>query len=86
MKATIAVILLTLAAGQANAEGFYQMVVGNQPQAVQPSAGQSHATDYSPLYEQVTSQSRTIANGESRTFKLAASSDVTPLYRQVSGS
>ncbi|MBI1731800.1 MAG: hypothetical protein HYR49_03395 [Gammaproteobacteria bacterium] len=86
MKATVAVILLTLAAGQANAEGFYQMVVGNAPQAVQLSTGQSHGTNHSPLYEQVTSQSRAIANGESRTFTLAASSDATPLYRQVSGS
>ena len=86
MKATIAAIFLTLSTAQANAEGFYQMVVGNAPQADRGTATQVHRDDLSPLYDQVTHPSRNIANGEVRTGALIADADFTPLYRQVNGS
>jgi hypothetical protein len=86
MKATITAIVLTLSAAQANAEGFYQMVVGNAPQADQGTATQVHREDFSPLYDQVTRESRKLANGEVRTGALIADADFTPLYRQVRGS
>jgi len=86
MKATVTLILLSMAAAQANAEGFYQMVVGNAPQAAPVSDRQSHGDSYTPLYEQVIRQSRAIAAGEVRDARLADSSDLTPLYRRVIGS
>jgi hypothetical protein len=86
MKATVAAIVLTLTAAQANAEGFYQMVVGNAPQADRGTASQVHRDDFSPLYDRVTRESRKLANGEVRTRTLIADADFTPLYRQVRGS
>ena len=86
MKATVATIVLTLIAAQANAEGFYQMVVGNAPQTDRGAAIQTHGDDFSPLYDQVTRESRNIANDEVRNRALIADADFTPLYRQVKGS
>jgi hypothetical protein len=83
MKSITTGIFLVLIAVQANADGFYQQIVGNAPQVNQGISSEVAETTYSPLYKQVTasvdihSANETI--GPRRAFNF------TPLYLQVVG-
>jgi hypothetical protein len=83
MKSITTGIFLLLVAVQANADGFYQQIVGNAPQANQGISSEVAETTYSPLYKQVTAsvafQSAEETIGPRREF------NYTPLYLQVVG-
>ncbi len=85
MKTIITAVLIGVVSAQAQAEGFYQMVVGNQPQSTQVGA-QNHGDEFSPLYQTVTEASRAVVIGEFRTKSVARRNVATPLERQVLGS
>jgi hypothetical protein len=82
MKTTIATIMILLLSTQAQAEGFYQQLIGNTPQSM--TADNSVDTDfsYSPLYQQVTSHDSRFV---SETGSLVKEFSYTPLYLQVKG-
>ena len=82
MKTTIATILVLLLGSQVQAEGFYQQLIGNTPQATTSDNSVDIEFSYSPLYQQVTSHdSRFI----SETGNLVKEFSYTPLYLQVRG-
>ncbi len=85
MKTTIATILLTLAASQANADGFYQQVIGNSQQHAQEIQGEATEFTYTPLYRQVTKQSSEISKQEMENARVVPEFAYTPLYRKVTG-
>ncbi len=84
MKMTIATILLALAAGQANADGFYQQVVGNAPQSSQATSNVTTETTYTPLYLQVVGNRDAIDQGKV-VIRTPSKTTYTPLYLQVVG-
>ncbi len=84
MKLTIATILLALAAGQANADGFYQQVVGNAPQSSQEISGEATEFTYTPLYKEVV-EPDDIAKQEKEISRVASDFSFTPLYLTVTG-
>lgn len=86
MKTTLATIILMLSALQAHADGFYQLVVGNAPEAVVTASSQNYSVSETPLYQQIMAQSRALAKHEIRTFTLAEISTDTPLYQVIHGS
>ncbi|MFQ5659280.1 MAG: hypothetical protein ACE5GZ_02570 [Gammaproteobacteria bacterium] len=80
MKTTIVAILFVLATGQANAEGFYQRVIGDHsPQAI---SGKATEFTYTPLYKQVAGNPQEYA-GQGQTA--STRDDFTPLYAKVMG-
>ncbi len=83
MKSILTTILLVLATSQVNADGFYQAVVGNSPQADQQVNGEAKEFSYTPLYSQVTASAKTLASQES--IGLRSEFTYTPLYLQVVG-
>jgi hypothetical protein len=85
MKTMITAVLIGVASSQVQAEGFYQLVVGDRPQSTQVGV-QNHGDESSPLYRTVTETSRAVAIGEIRTQSVVHKDDVTPLERQVFGS
>ncbi len=84
MKSTLLTILLALTASQANADGFYQMIVGNSPQSGQEISGEPTEFTYTPLYNQVVRTSQEIAKQE--THGAPTEFTYTPLYQQVVGN
>jgi len=82
MKRIIAGTLFSLAAAQANAAGFYQMVSASRP-ASEPGIAVPD-NRLAPLHQQVLDRSREIAQNEIRTGDTPWS--LTPLYRQVVGA
>ncbi len=87
MKMIIATILLTLAAGQASADGFYQQVASNWPQSnqTQEISGAVTETTYTPLYLQVVGNSRDSFNQGKDVIRTSSKTTYTPLYLQVVG-
>ncbi len=87
MKMIIATILLALAAGQANADGFYQQVVSERPQSnqTQEISGAVTETTYTPLYLQVVGNSRDSFNQGKGVIRTPSKTTYTPLYLQVVG-
>jgi hypothetical protein len=85
MKTIITAVLIGVASSQAQAEGFYQMVVGDRPQSAQVGE-QVHGDEFSPLYRTVSETSRALAIGEVRTHSVASKDNRTPLELQVFGS
>ncbi len=83
MKTILTTILFVIATSQANADGFYQAVVGNSPQSSQQVNGDSTEFSYSPLYNQVTSSVNVLASQES--IGPRSEFTYTPLYLQVVG-
>ena len=83
MKTITATILLTLATSQVNADGFYQAVVGNSPQASQQVNADATDFSFTPLYYKITSSVKNLASRES----IGARTEFayTPLYLQVVG-
>ena len=83
MKNIISIALLILVTGSVNADGFYQAVVGNSPQADQQVNSDATEFSYTPLYNQVTASAKILASQESigprREFTY------TPLYLKVVG-
>lgn len=87
MKTIITAVLIGVASIQAQADGFYQMVVDERTQPVEVGQ-QFHGEEHSPLYQVVTEPSRTVEVGEIRIWSVAGKNrdEGTPLERQVSGS
>lgn len=83
MKTTLLTILLALTASQANADGFYQLVVGNSPQSSMQTSAEPTEFSYTPLYNQVVRTSQEIAKQETRGAPTEFT--YTPLYQQVLG-
>jgi len=83
MKTTLLTILLALTASQANADGFYQLVVGNSPQSSIQTSAKPTEFSYTPLYNQVVRTSQEIAKQE--THGAPTEFTYTPLYQQVVG-
>lgn len=81
MKCLLTAIFLILTASQANADGFYQMVTGDRP--AWGTGTPSHITEFTPLYQRVTEDSRRLAMGENT--KSVTEWTYTPLYLQVTG-
>jgi len=79
MKKTIATMILALAAGQASAEGFYQLVVGDAPQSDRDVSAPATEFAYTPLYLQVVGN--TDFAGE--VGRQVPEFTYTPLYLQV---
>ncbi len=77
MKLTIATNLLALAAGQANADGFYQQVVGDAPQSNQEISGEATEFTYTPLYKEVV-EPDDIAKQEKEISRVAPDFSFTP--------
>lgn len=86
MKTTIATIILMLSALQAHADGFYQLAVGDAPQADVTYDSQNDPIDETPLYQQIMARSRALAAREASIISLAETAAETPLYRTVHGS
>ena len=87
MKMIIATILLTLAAGQASADGFYQQVTSKWQQSnqTQEISGAISETTYTPLYLQVVGKSREAFNQDQFVIRTPSKTTYTPLYLQVVG-
>ena len=83
MKTITTGIFLVLIAVQANADGFYQQIVGNAPQASQSVSSQVAETTYSPLYKQVTAS--VAFHSAEETIGPRREFNYTPLYLQVVG-
>ena len=86
MKMIIATILLTLAAGQASADGFYQQVTSKWQQSnqTQEISGAISETTYTPLYLQVVGNSRDSFN-QGNVIRTPSKTTFAPLYLQVVG-
>jgi hypothetical protein len=85
MKHFIAVMLFALAAGQAQAGGFYQAVVGERSDHSAEFAGRNTPFNYSPLYLQVTGNTDRLADREEPISRTVPMFSYTPLYLKVSG-
>jgi hypothetical protein len=83
MKSLTTGIFLVAVAVQANADGFYQQILGNTPQATQAVSSHSAETSYSPLYRQVTASVEKLSAEES--VGPRSEFNYTPLYLQVVG-
>ncbi len=85
MKTTIATMLLALAAGQANADGFYQQVIDQLSQSSQAISTDATEFTYTPLYKQAVKRSQELADQEKANTRIASEFTYTPLYLQVVG-
>ncbi len=85
MKKTLAITLLLLAIGQAQADGFYQQIVGDQPQSGQ-ATGATTSFNYTPLYVQVMGKSRLNLNQDQKAVNTVSKTTYTPLYLKVTDS
>lgn len=79
MKYFLAVIFLIVAANQANADGFYQLVTADRPAAETGVPG--FISGLAPLHEQVLKGSRSVAERE--TASRVSEWTYTPLYLRV---
>jgi hypothetical protein len=83
MKLVTTTIFLALVSIQANADGFYQQIVGDAPQAVGQEFKATETINYSPLYNKVTSSAADLAAEETNGAHTEFS--YTPLYQRVVG-
>ncbi len=90
MKKTIASILFLLTASQANADGFYQQIIGVSAQT--GSKINQEATEftytpftYTPLYLQVVGNPQENPDHSERKTRFASETTFTPLYNKVMG-
>jgi len=81
MKLVTTTIFLALVSIHANADGFYQQIVGDAPQAVGQDSTATQTTNYSPLYNKVTSSVAGLAVEES--IGPGTEFSYTPLYQRV---
>jgi hypothetical protein len=82
MKMTLATIFLVLAASQANADGFYQQIIGNSPQSEQAMGNAQTEFTYTPLYRQVTENKMDFSH---QVVGGLTEFSYTPLYLKVTG-
>jgi len=85
MKKAIATAVLALVASQANADGFYQQVVGNSPQSGQEISPAATKFTYTPLYLRVVDESRQALDRGQTIKSTATRMTYTPLYLKVIG-
>jgi hypothetical protein len=83
MKIVTTTIFLTLVTLQANADGFYQQIVGDAPQAMTQEYNATEKTSFSPLYNKVTSSVAGLKAEE--TIGPRTEFSFTPLYQKVVG-
>ena len=83
MKNVITTIVLLLATSQVSADGFYQQLVGNAPQADKGISQAESGTAYTPLYNKVSDSRERLAGGE--THGPTPEFSYTPLYLKVLG-
>ena len=83
MKSTIATIIVLLLSSQVQADGFYQQLIGNAPQAITSDSSADTVFSYSPLYQQVISHE---AGFIDEAGKLVKEFSYSPLYLQVTGN
>lgn len=83
MKTTMATLLILLLNSQAQAEGFYQQVVGDAPQSVTSDYSADTTFSYSPLYQQVLSHNAGFIDAAG---KLVKEFSYSPLYLQVTAN
>ncbi|NKB38706.1 MAG: hypothetical protein GKR93_16355 [Gammaproteobacteria bacterium] len=83
MKKVLTSLVLILAAAQVNADGFYQQLIANAPQADKATTTVSSEISYTPLYKQVSASVEQLAAAE--THGPNPDFSYTPLYLKVVG-
>ena len=83
MKNVLSTIVLLLATSQVSADGFYQQLVGNAPQADKATSSAESSVGYTPLYNKVSDSRERLAASE--THGPTPEFRYTPLYMKVVG-
>jgi hypothetical protein len=85
MKYPVAILLLALASGQAQANGLYQAVAGDSIRIRAQTSAVPGTSVQTPLYRQVTGTRDHLMGLERGHARLVPAFTHTPLYRKVSG-